>query len=144
MPSLTKKILRGRPYYYLRECQRVNGKPKIVWTEYIGTRQQLVRRLTNPAPDHIIIREFGALVAAFDIAQQLDIVAIIDRHVPKRGDQGPSVGEYLLIACLNRCVSPCSKAKMGEWYDKTVLSLLRRPPRSTLSPYPTLAISNLV
>jgi transposase len=121
MPSLTEKILRGRPYYYLRECQRVNGKPKIVWTEYIGTRQQLVQRLTNPKPDDIIIREFGALVAAFDIAKQLDIVATIDRHVPKRGDQGPSVGEYLLIACLNRCVSPCSKAKMGEWYDKTVL-----------------------
>ena len=124
MPSLTKKIIRGRPYYYLRECQRVNGKPKIVWTEYIGTRQQLVQRLTNPEPDDIIIREFGALVAAFDIAQQLNIVAIIDRHVTKRGDQGPSVGEYLLIACLNRCVSPCSKAKMGEWYDKTVLPRL--------------------
>ena len=124
MPSLTKKILRGRPYYYLRECQRVNGKPKIVWTEYIGTRQQLVQRLTNPKSDDIIIREFGALVAAFDIAKQLDIVATIDRHVPKRGDQGPSVGEYLLIACLNRCVSPCSKAKMGEWYDKTVLPRL--------------------
>jgi len=124
MPSLTEKVIRGRPYYYLRECQRIDGKPKIVWTEYIGTRQQLVRRLTNPEPDDIIIREFGALVAAFDIAQQLDIVATIDRHVPKRGDQGPSVGEYLLIACLNRCVSPCSKAKMGEWYDQTVLPRL--------------------
>ena len=64
MPSLTEKIIRGRPYYYLRECQRIDGKPKIVWTEYIGTRQQLVRRLTNPEPDDIIIREFGALVAA--------------------------------------------------------------------------------
>jgi transposase len=124
MPSLTEKIIRGRPYYYLRECQRVNGKPKIVWQEYIGTRKQLVQRLTNPEPDEIVIREFGALVAAFDIAQQLDIVATIDGHVPKRGDQGPSVGEYLLIACLNRCVSPSSKAKMGEWYDKTVLPRL--------------------
>jgi hypothetical protein len=28
MPSLTKKIVRGKPYYYLRECQRVNGKPQ--------------------------------------------------------------------------------------------------------------------
>lgn len=124
MPSLTEKIIRGRPYYYLRECQRVNGKPKIVWQEYIGTRQQLVKRLTNPVPKEIAIREFGALVAAFDIAQQLKIVPIIDRHVPKRGDQGPTVGEYLLIACLNRCVSPVSKAKMSEWYDKTVLPRL--------------------
>src|SRR6516164_4078253 len=37
MPSLTKKILRGKPYYYLRECQRVNGKPKIISTIYLGT-----------------------------------------------------------------------------------------------------------
>lgn len=124
MASLTEKIIRGRPYYYLRECQRVNGKPKIVWQEYIGTRQQLVLRLTNPEPKEIVVREFGALVAAYDIARQLDIVSTIDRHVPKRGDQGPSVGEYLLIACLNRCVSPVSKTKMGQWYDHTVLPRL--------------------
>jgi len=31
MPSLTKKIIRGRAYYYARECKRVDGKPKIVW-----------------------------------------------------------------------------------------------------------------
>ena len=133
MPSLTEKIIRGRPYYYLRECQRVNGKPKIVWQEYIGTRQQLVQRLTNPEPKEIIIREFGALVAAYDIAQQLDLVATIDRHIPKRGNQGPSVGEYLMFACLNRCVSPCSKAKMGEWYDKTVLPRLLGIKSSQLS-----------
>jgi transposase len=133
MPSLTEKIIRGRPYYYLRECQRVNGKPKIVWQEYIGTRQQLVRRLTNPEPKEIVIREFGALVAAFDLAQQLDIVSTIDRHVPKRGDQGPSVGDYLLIAALNRCVSPTSKVKMGEWYDNTVLPRLLGIKSSQLS-----------
>jgi hypothetical protein len=32
MPSLTKKIIRGKAYYYLRECRRVNGRPKIVST----------------------------------------------------------------------------------------------------------------
>jgi len=124
MASLTRKMIRGRPYYYLRECQRVNGKPKIVWQEYIGTPQQLVLRLTNPEPKEIVFREFGALVAAFDMARQLDVVAGIDRQVPKRGAQGPSVGEYLLIACLNRCLFPRSKAKIGEWYDKTILPRL--------------------
>jgi hypothetical protein len=29
MASLTPKTLKGRTYYYARECQRVNGKPKI-------------------------------------------------------------------------------------------------------------------
>jgi transposase len=121
MPSLTKKIIKGRPYYYLRECRRVNGKPKIVWQEYIGSPQQLAIRLTQPKPETVLVRQFGAVVAAFDIARQLNIVSIIDRYVPKRGSQGPSVGEYLLLACLNRCVAPRSKAQIGKWYDTTVM-----------------------
>jgi transposase len=133
MASLTKKFIKGRPYYYLRECRRVNGKPKIVWQEYIGTPQQLALRLTNPRPQEIIVREFGASAAAFDTAQQLQVVSLIDRYVPKEGSQGPSVGEYLLIACINRCVAPCSKAKTGEWYDKTVLPRLLGIKSSQLS-----------
>jgi hypothetical protein len=68
----------------------------------------------SPKPQEIIVREFEASAAAFDIAQQLEIVSVIDRHVPKEGNQGPSVGEYLLVACLNRCIAFCSKAKTGE------------------------------
>jgi hypothetical protein len=76
MSSLTKKLIKGRAYYYLRECRRVNGKPKIVWQEYIGTPQQLALRLTNPKPKEIVVREFGASTAAFDIAQQLQVVSL--------------------------------------------------------------------
>ena len=39
MPSFTKKIVRGRPYYYLRECQRVSGKPKVISTLYLGSAE---------------------------------------------------------------------------------------------------------
>src|SRR4030042_968191 len=133
MASLTKKLIGGKPHYYLRECRRVNGKPKIVWQEYIGTPQQLVLRLTRPDPQEAVIREFGALVAAFHIAQQLDIVATIDRHVPKRGTQGPTVGQYLLVATVNRCVAPRSKAQIGDWYEKTVLPRLIGIKASQLS-----------
>jgi len=133
MSSLAKKIIKGRPYYYLRECRRIKGKPKIVWQEYIGTPQQLALRLTNPKPKEIVVREFGASAAAFDIAQQLRVVSLIDRHVPKQGRQGPSVGEYLLIACINRCVAPRSKSKIGEWYDRTVLPRLLGIKSSQLS-----------
>jgi transposase len=124
MASLTKKIIGGRPYYYLRECQRVNGKPTIVWQQYLGSAEDLVRRLANPTPQKAIVREFGASAACLDMAQQLDLVATIDRHVPKRGPLGPSVGECLLVAVLNRCVAPRSKARIGAWYDTTVLPRL--------------------
>ena len=35
MASILKKAIRSKPYY-ARECQRVNGKPKIVWQKYLG------------------------------------------------------------------------------------------------------------
>ena len=113
MASLTKKIIRGHPYYYLRECQRVNGKPKIVWQQYLGSPAELVRRLEGPTPHKAVVREFGASAACVDIARQLDVAGIIDRHVPKRDSRGPSVGQYLLIAALNRCLAPRSKARLG-------------------------------
>jgi len=124
MPSLTKKIIRGKPYYYLRECQRVDGKPKIVSTIYLGPPQSIRDRLMRPEPAQVAIYEFGASAAVWDMAQAIDLLATMDRHVPKRGSQGPSVGQYILIAALNRCLAPCSKAQIADWYQKTALRRL--------------------
>jgi transposase len=68
------------------------------------------------------MREFGGSVAACSIAEALDIVATVDRPVPKRGHRGPSVGQYLLLAALNRCVAPQSQSQIGAWYEKTALA----------------------
>jgi len=122
--SLTKKVINGKSYYYLRECQRVDGKPKIVWTYYLGSAERLVERITRPDTETIEICEFGASAACFDIATALDVVSIIDRHVPKRGSARPSVGDYLLLAALNRCVAPCSKARLSEWYAQSFVRRL--------------------
>ena len=43
MPSLTRKFIRGRPYYYARWCQRVDGRPKIVRTLYLGSLDNIVQ-----------------------------------------------------------------------------------------------------
>lgn len=124
MPSLTKKVIHGKSYYYLRECQRVGGKPKIVWTHYLGSADRLVERLSRPEPEEVSLVEFGASAAAFDIAQALGVVETIDRHVPKRGSRGPSVGQYLLVAALNRSVEPRSKTRLADWHQRTVLRRL--------------------
>src|SRR2546429_7259818 len=73
MPSLTKKIIRGKPYYYLRECQRVEGKPKIVSTIYLGPPQSILDRLMRPEPAQLAIYEFGASAAVWDTAQAIDL-----------------------------------------------------------------------
>jgi len=124
VPSLTKKLIRGRAYYYLRECQRVDGKPKIIWTHYLGSAERLLERLSRPKPEEVSLVEFGASAAAYDVASSLGVVDIIDRHVPKRGSQGPTVGQYLLLAALNRCVEPRSKIRLGDWHRRSVLRRL--------------------
>lgn len=124
MPSLTKKIVRGRPYYYLRESQRVHGRPKIVSTIYLGSAESIRDRLLSPQPAEVAVHEFGGSAATFSMAQALEVVATIDRHVPKRGQQGPSVGQYLLLAALNRCLAPTSKSAIAHWYGKTALRWL--------------------
>jgi len=127
MTSIIKKTIHGKPYYYARESKRINGKPKIVWQKYLGTPQQIIDVMTGKAAGpaggvakEAVITDFGAVVALHDICQRLGLAEIIDKHVPKKGG-GSSVGEYLTIAAINRCVAPCSKAKIGEWFEETAL-----------------------
>lgn len=125
--SLHKKIVRGHPYWYARECQRVNGKPKIVWQKYLGKAEDIAANMGAPSkppcPTEIVISDFGAPAALYDLTRQLDLIAAIDRHAGKR-DQGTSVGTYMTLAAVNRCLAPTSKARMAAWYQGTVLRRL--------------------
>ena len=127
MPSLTRKLVKGRPYYYVRHCQRVDGRPKIVKTTYLGTVEHILQALAQAPsplePQKAEISSWGDVAALYDVATQLDLVPLIDAHIPKR-DQGLSVGQYLLIATLNRAISPTSKAQMAAWYRQTILTRL--------------------
>lgn len=130
MASLVKKIIRGKPYYYARECKRVNGKPRIVWQKYLGRAQDIIAAVTSPAtpgappqPKEADVCDFGAVVALYDLANRLRVVEFIDRHASKKG-RGPSVGTYLLLAAINRCVAPCSKASVADWFGNTALRRL--------------------
>jgi transposase len=125
--SLTKKLINGKPYYYLRFTQRVNGRPKVVRTVYLGKAEEILaaieRRREGQRPKRVVLAEFGAVAAAWAMIQQTGLIELIDAHVPKR-DQGLSVGEYLAIAVVNRVVCPKSKRKIGPWSAKTVLPRL--------------------
>lgn len=127
MPSLTAKSIRGHTYYYARECQRVNGKPKIVSTRYLGSLPHIIQSVTQGQqplpPQSARLAHFGEIAALYDQAQAIGLVPLIDRQVPKR-DQGLSVGQYLLLAALNRAAHPTSKAQLARWYQRTILPRL--------------------
>lgn len=122
MASLTHKMINGRKYYYARECKRVNGKPKIVRTVYLGSVERMIQTVEGrheiPAAKEVFVEEFGATAALCQIAQRLQFVPIIDQHAPKR-NQGISTGTYMLIAALNRAIQPTSKAALAEWFEQT-------------------------
>jgi len=92
---------------------------------HLGTAQKLLERLSQAPgrPLYAEERDFGATAALWDMAQQLDIISLIDGHAPKR-DQGASVGEYILLATLNRALAPTSKRKLASWYRDTILTRL--------------------
>jgi len=127
MASLTPKTLKGRIYYYARECQRVDGTPKIVKTVYLGSLDHIIQSVTQaqqPCPPQTArLASFGDVAALLDQARQIGLVELIDAQVPKR-DQGLSVGQYLLLAALNRAAHPASKAQLAHWYHGTVLPRL--------------------
>jgi transposase len=134
--SLQKKIIRGHPYWYARECQRVEGRPKIVWQKYLGKAEGIVRAQgassQTPQPKEVVLCDFAGAAALYDLTRQLDLVPTIDRYAGKR-EPGVSVGAYLTLAALNRCLAPTSKAGMAEWYQGTVLSRLLPVPRHALT-----------
>lgn len=128
MPSLTPKLVNGHTYYYARYCQRVDGKPKITRTVYLGKVEDLVRavqKTRQPAqPLETEVAAFGDIAALFDIAQQLELVPLLDSLLPPKRRQGLSAGQYLLLAAINRAVAPTSKLQFADWYRRTVLTRL--------------------
>jgi transposase len=122
MASIQRKIIHGHPYYYLVESRRVNGRPRPIVMAYLGSADTLLQRLkqldTEPARARLC--HFGGVAALYDLAKQLRLVELIDEHAPKR-QQGPSLGQYMLVAAINRCLAPTSKLQMPEWLRGTPL-----------------------
>src|SRR2546428_12870352 len=97
MASLTKKLINGRPYYYLRETARGGGKPKVVRTTYLGRAEDILARLEQGSePLRVESRSFGAGAAALKPAGELRLAEAIDRACGRRGR--PSVGTYIALA----------------------------------------------
>jgi len=136
MPSLQAYTVRGKRYWRIVESFRdQRGRPRLRVLRHLGTPHRLLELLAQAPgrPLYAQEREFGATAALWDTAQQLDLVRTIDAHAPKR-NQGPSVGEYLLLATLNRALAPTSKCQLAAWYQNTLLArLLPLPPAALRS-----------
>ncbi|ACL03002.1 transposase-like protein [Desulfatibacillum aliphaticivorans] len=128
MAHLHKKMKKGRPYYYVREIARVNGKPKVVNQVYLGSPERILEMATSSGGEleTIQCQEYGALWLAHLMEKELGIADIVDSVIPKAvREKGPSVGEYFLYAMYNRMMEACSKRSLPDWYGATAIQAIR-------------------
>src|SRR3974390_1961511 len=139
MASLYKKVIGGKPYWYLREMGWVDGKPKMVSERYLGTAADiealLDAREAAVLPERTRHLAFGDVAAAWGVLQDLGVAAIIDEVAgARRSDAGAPAGTYLALAALNRLVAPCSKAAFADWWKTTAADRFTKIPAPVLDP----------
>ncbi len=137
MASLYKKVINGRPYWYLREMAWIDGRPKMVSERYLGSASDVAAALQDreaaTRPERTRHLAFGGVAAAWGAMVRLGVVEIIDEVVgQRRSDAGASVGTYLALAACNRLVDPRSKRGFEAWWQTTAADRFTRIRASVL------------
>ena len=137
MASLYKKVISGKPYWYLREMGWVEGKPKMISERYLGSAADiealLDAREAAVLPERTRHLAFGDVAAAWGLLAGLGVAGIIDGVTgARRSDAGASAGTYLALAALNRLVAPCSKLAFGDWWKTTAADRFTKVSASAL------------
>jgi transposase len=123
MAHLYKKVKKGHEYFYIRETQRVYGKPTTINQVYLGTADKVQAVLGKGG---FSPKEFGSVFAVNEIDRAVDLAGIINEILPpKKRVRGPSLGELVFYAALNRAISPTSKRQLANWYETTDIQRIR-------------------
>jgi len=135
--SLYKKVISGKPYWYLREMGRVDGRPKMVSERYLGSAAEIAALLdareAAVRPERTRHLGFGDVAAVWGMLDRLGVITTIDEVVgARRSDAGASVGTYLALAALNRLVDPCAKLGFADWWRTTAADRFTKIPTSVL------------
>lgn len=133
MASIQRYTVNGKSYWRIVESRRINGKPRAIPVLHLGTAQSLLKRLTECSSEtEFSVKSFehGAIAALLEIAKEIDLVSIINKHVPKK-HKGISSGVAILLIVLNRLIDPCSKNSWSTWAKGT--SLFRFFPEIPIS-----------
>ncbi len=131
MVSLIKKTVKGRLYWYAVRSERVNGKPRIVWQQYLGSAEDIAKRLTErPKTETRRFKSmpFGHIAAMAKVNDDIGFVEIIDNNTKKRITGGLSVGQYVLLQLMGRVEGYLSRSAIAEWYPKSIVKLMMRTP----------------
>lgn len=135
MASIQSRMCRGHKYWYIVESRRVNGKPRPIVIESLGTTANLIARLQGEkSQGGFKPYSHGAVAALLVLSKKLDIVSIINKHTlsnrkywpkqPVRNDL--TAGITLLLAAIGRICMPTSKRGWHDWAKTTSCDYLLR------------------
>ena len=134
MPNIYPKKIKNKTYYYYQytyrekidqNCSgktRGSGKSKVrTVSVFLGTAQSIFEQLNKiKKPIEVTYREFGVLATGYQVAKEIGLCEILQKHIP-----GERVGIprwiFFLITILNRLDSASSKEQIGKWASKTIL-----------------------
>ena len=122
MPSIVGKRQGNQTYYYLVESARVDGKPRIVSQQYLGSAAEVMAKLSGSSagePVRTQHKSFGEVAAVWSMLERLDVARVIDAVAPRYSNAAASVGTYIALATANRIVDPCSKRAFADWWSTT-------------------------
>jgi transposase len=123
MAHLYKKLKKGHEYFYIRETQRVYGKPTTINQVYLGTADKVEAALGKGG---FSPKEFGSVFALNELDRDVDLAGMINEILPpKKRVRGPSLGELVFYAALNRAIAPTSKRQLANWYETTDIQRIR-------------------
>lgn len=122
MAYIMRKKISGKTYYYAEHRVWKDGKSRRQWQKYLGTIDMIIDAIEGKqlTPGYAVLFELGGVASYLSVAKQIGMVKNIDRLLPKR-KQGLSIGEYLLIAAINRGLEPVGKSGIWSWFKDTVL-----------------------
>lgn len=132
MASIQPKTVKGRKYWQIVSSQRINGKPRPVVLAHLGTADTLLKKLEAKSKISVKSYSHGLLASLLKIAQSIDMVSIINRHVKSKRKyfsdnitrHNLTAGAYILFIALGRICEPTSKRGWLNWAKKTSLSIL--------------------
>jgi transposase len=123
MAHLYKKVKKGHEYFYIRETQRVYGKPTTINQVYLGTADKVQAAIGKGG---FSPKEFGSVFALNELDRAVDLAGMINEILPpKKRVRGPSLGELVYYATLNRAIAPTSKRQLASWYETTDIQRIR-------------------
>jgi len=131
MASIVPKKKGKKTYYYAVESARVNGKPRIIHQDYLGTAERiaaLVKDRSAPVPIAATSREFGLSGALWLAAKQTGVFDLLQSLWPEPRS-GPSPAHYILLAAFHRICEPGPRPKFRTGMNGPLSRCLAFPVR---------------